>query len=399
MNKTAALLLCLLTPAFLLAESAALKNLRGLLDSGKLEEIITNYAEQIHSLSAEEAFCVAMAHYMSEDDDAAQKAFDVVIKKDPKFARAYANKGASLVCTEDFEAAAKCYKKAVELEPENERFKFGLAGAYFKMGKWKESLAVYETLKDSENEAGVARFRSALIFIELGEKERALAAFYSAKEKLDRRDAGYKSSLYNIGMEEFFRGDYGKSEAAFLEVAEVDPQDYQVLAKLIQVYCAQNKPGEIKKYRDALYRLRAAGKLKGALAGMFCFDQFKWKDMEIMAFERYESGGGTSVYIKHKYFVRDKDSSDPANPDLVIQTEYSPAVSSMKGKEVFVLCSQKGELHSTYPYSLAEDVPYETLRNLVIGVLEGKIVPGASSKPNTDETGKYSGSTIYVNME
>lgn len=108
---------------------------------------------------------------------------------------------------------------------------------------------------------------------------------------------------------------------------------------------------------------------------MYCFDQFSWKDKQIQAFERFEEGPSKDIYMKHLFYVVDKND----HIEFRIQTEYSP-VSVENGGAKYLLCMTKGNKHYTYKIGFNDDFDYDDMKKSVIDVLDGKLKPVAGSQ-------------------
>lgn len=154
------------------------------------------------------------------------------------------------------------------------------------------------------------------------------------------------------------------------------PTDYHTYAKLIQIYYHQKDYEKAKPYREKLYAAQKKGLLEGSLASMFCYDQFKWNDKLIQAYERFEEGS-KRIYIKHLFYVVNKNNEI----DYQIQTEYSPISIEQEGPK-YVLCEERGKVHASHNFGFNDDFKYEDLKKSVIDILEGKRKPAASSRPN-----------------
>ncbi|MFA7616903.1 MAG: tetratricopeptide repeat protein [Weeksellaceae bacterium] len=85
---------------------------------------------QIEKLITEEEILYEQGNYKE-----AIKKLDEVIKRDPKNAGAYINRGANKSALEDFESANSDYQKALELIPNNRLALFNIGNNFKKLGK------------------------------------------------------------------------------------------------------------------------------------------------------------------------------------------------------------------------------------------------------------------------
>ena len=212
------------------------------------------------------------------------------------------------------------------------------------------------------------------VYSALGNEDAALSAFYTALSKLPKGESSYITVLYNIGLYESIKGKYDKSEFAFKELLELDPNDYQSNAKLIQVYFARKEYEKATPLKKKLYAAHSKGILQDNLKDMFCFDQFRWNNKLIQVFEKYAEPEG-KVYYKHIFYVLDEDGEI----ELSVQTENSP-ISIEQGGAKYLVGMRKGSGHSTFNVGFNQNPDYDKLKQTVIDILEGKIKPVASSQ-------------------
>jgi tetratricopeptide (TPR) repeat protein len=214
----------------------------------------------------------------------------------------------------------------------------------------------------------------AQIYSDQKNNAKALDAFYIAKSKIDKKSNSYINALFNIGLLESLKSNYEKAEPAFVELLQLDPTDYHSYAKLIQIYYTRNEYDKAKPYKDKLYEAHKKGQLKDNLKDMFCYNQFKWNDKLIQAYERYEEES-KDIYNKHLFYVVNQDDKI----EYRIQTEYSP-ISVEQGGSKYLLCRTKGDTHSTFNIGFNDNFKYEDLKKSVIDILEEKVKPTSTSR-------------------
>ena len=191
--------------------------------------------------------------------------------------------------------------------------------AFFILEKYDLALDSYKKATEQQNCPDRPYSFIAQIYSDLKNNDKALEAFYVAKSKISKESNSYINALYNIGLLESLKGNYDKAEPAFVELLQVAPADYHSYAKLIQIYYHKKEYEKAKPYKNKLYEAQKKGLLKGNLKDMFCFDQFKWNDKLIQAYERYEEGS-KDIYNKHLFYVVNQND----DIEYRIQTEYSP---------------------------------------------------------------------------
>ena len=360
----------------LFAQSDTTGELKTLLDNEQYDAIIDQYASKQVDYSAKDLYYIGYAYYMKEDDDNCIKYMDLSIARNPDDPAPYYIKGSSLKYMKKYDEAASNFQSAIKLKPDDPRYYSGLGDCYYYSGKSDLAIESYQKaigLKDCPDRPYSL---VAQIYFEQNQNEKALESYYVVKSKIDKSSDSYQNALYNIGLLEFMNGNYEKSETAYIELLQINPIDYQTYAKLIQVYYEEKEYDKATPYKDKLYQAHNSGLLEGKLNDRFCFDQFKWNDKTIQAYERYEDGSN-NIYYKQIFYVVNNENQI----EYTIQTEYSP-ISVEQGGSKYLLCRSKGDTHSTYNIGFNDNFQYDALKKHVIDILEEKVKPAASFKPN-----------------
>ena len=85
------------------------------------------------------------ARYLNDGDTVAgRKVYEELIAFEPRFANAYVGLGQSYEFENNISQALACYKKAIELAPENRFAHIACAGAYLMRGDYLTGFAEYE---------------------------------------------------------------------------------------------------------------------------------------------------------------------------------------------------------------------------------------------------------------
>ncbi|HYH14480.1 MAG TPA: tetratricopeptide repeat protein [Flavisolibacter sp.] len=374
MIKTITTLLLILSSFTLAAQESKTFELKVLLESRQYDKIIEQYAPTPNDLSAKALFYIGYAYFMKEDDLNCIRFMDLSIAKDPKDPLVHYTKAATLNYTDRYEEAIKAFQIAISLKADNAEYYSGLGDAYYQLKKYEQALEAYQKATEQAKVLDRPYSMIAQIYSELKENKKALAAFYTAKANVSKESDSYRNALFNIGTLESLAGNHDKAEPAFLELLQLDSTDYHSYSKLIQIYNHQKAFDKIKPYKDKLYEAHRNGQLKDNLEDMFCFAQFKWNDKRIHAFERFEEGNKEKIYYKHIFYIINNDDQ----VEYRIQTEYSPIAAEL-GSYKYVLGMNKGSMHYTFPIGFKEHPDYDTLKQAVIDILEGKLKPSSSS--------------------
>lgn len=374
MNRIIVTILLTFLGATAFAQDSTTAVLQKLTDSKQFDAVIGQYAPAPERLSAAALYYVGYAYFMKQEDDSCLKFMDLSIAKDANDHRPHFIKGSTLNYMQQFDQAIKCFKAAIALKPDTAEYYSGLGDAYYNLHLYESALENYKTAREKNSPGERPFLMVPQVYFSLRQEAKALEALHYNTTKLPRGSEGYTKSWFNIGQIESLSGNYDKAETAFLAVIQSDSSDYHAYAKLIQVYYHNKTYEKAKVYRAGLYDAHKQGRLKENMEDMFCFDQFKWKDKSIQAFERYEEGS-KRIYNKQIFYVLDSIG----NVDFTIQTEYSPISVEMGGPK-YILCGSKGGTHFNYGIGFNDDVKYDDLKNTVINILEKRYKTVAGNK-------------------
>jgi len=350
--------------------------LKALYEGKQYDNIIGHYTSNSKDYTAKSLYYIGLAYYMKEDDNNCLKFINLSLDKDPKEPAPYYIKASTLNYMHKYPEAIINFNSAINLKADDAEFYSGLGDSYYSSEKLDSALQAYKKATELIHCPDRPYSMVAQIYSDQNKNDKALEAFYIAKQKINKQGNSYINALFNIGLLEVQNGNYDKAEPAFLELLALSPDDYHSYAKLIQIYYHQKDYAKAKPYKDKLYDAHKNGLLKGNLSDMFCFDQFKWHDKLIMAFERFQESA-KDVYNKHLFYVM--GPGDKA--EYSIQTEFSP-ISVEQGGSKYLLCRQKGATHYTYNIGFNDDFKYDDLKKSVIDILDEKVKPGASSRAN-----------------
>ena len=359
---TAILTICNLT---IFAQDKITDELKTLSDSKQYDKIIKEYSSKYKDYSAKSLYYVGLAYYMTEDDNNCIKFMNLSTGKDAKDPAPHYIKASTLNYMGKYNEAIKSFQVAIDLRADDAKSYSGLGDSYNQLGEKELALEAYKKATEQEECPDRAYSMIAQIYSDLEENDKALEAFYIAKSKISEKSDSYINALFNIGLLEYLNGNYDMGEAAFVELLQLDPEDYHSYAKLIQIYYSRKEYDKAKPYKEKLYEAHKKGKLEDNLKDMFCFDQFAWKDKLIMVFERYENENKGKIYNKHIFYVTDGNG----NIEYTIQTEFSP-ISLELGGPKYLLCARKGGTHINYGVGFDDDFDYTDLKNTVIKQLE-----------------------------
>ncbi|REH01703.1 tetratricopeptide repeat protein [Flavobacterium aquicola] len=356
------------------AQDKTTTELKTLSDNKQFDKII-EHASRSKDYSAKSLYYIGLAYYMQENDNNCLKFMNLSIDKDPKDPAPFFIKASTLNYIQKYDEAIKSFQTAINLKSDDAEFYSGLGDSYYNLEKLDLALEAYKKAIEQKDCPDRPYSFVAQIYSDQKNNDKALDAFYIAKSKIDKKSNSYINALFNIGLLESLKGDYDKAESAFVELLQIDPADYHTYAKLIQIYYYKKEYDKAKPYKDKLYEAHKKDILKDNLKDMFCYDQFKWNDKLIQAFERYEENS-KDIYNKHLFYVVNQQGKI----EYRIQTEFSP-ISAEQGGSKYLLCLTKGDTHSTFNIGFNKNFKYDDLKKSVIDILEGKVQPMVTSRP------------------
>lgn len=357
------------------AQDKTTGELKILKDNKEYDKIIEQYASKSNDYSAKSLYIIGLAYYMKEDDTNCLKFMNLSIVKDSKDPAPFYIKASTLNYLQKYEEAIKGFQSAINLKSDDAEFYSGLGDSYYNLEKLDLALEAYKKATEQKDCSDRPYTFVAQIYSDQKNNDKALNAYYIAKSKIDKKSNSYIDALFNIGLLESLKGNYDKAEPAFVELLQLDPSDYHSYAKLIQIYYHREEYDKAKPYKDKLYDAHKKGLLKDNLKDMFCYDQFKWDDKLIQAYEIYEEGS-KDIYNKHLFYVVNQDEKI----EYRIQTEYSPISIEQVGSK-YLLCRTKGDTHSTFNIGFNDNFKYDDLKKSVIDILEETVKPTATSRP------------------
>ena len=193
--------------------------------------------------------------------------------------------------------------------------------------------------------------------------------------------------LFNGGMAAFASKDFTTALDMWKQLKEVEPSDWQVRAKLIQVYQTLGKSAERDAERTELFAMWKKGGLSELKQQVeYCRDQFEVNGKKVMAFERFELTGDRAL----RYVFSILDATEQAEDWRISLGSYELTNSIWRetrkpkpkeGERLFHLDGYfKNGGHATYGMYFPEPT-YDETRAFVVKILDGKDKPVSSTMP------------------
>lgn len=193
------------------------------------------------------------------------------------------------------------------------------------------------------------------------------------------------SLLFNAGLAAYSISDYATAGDLWKRLKAIDPLDWHLRAKLIQVYQAQNRLAERDAERLELIAMWKSGKpeeLKQQFE--YCREQFAVNGKKVMVFEHFELKGERALRYVFTILNAAEDAEDyrislgSYEMDNAIWRETTKPP-PRKGERLFHLDGYfKGGGHATYGF-YAPEPAYEQVRAKVFQILAGKGNPLSST--------------------
>lgn len=241
--------------------------------------------------------------------------------------------------------------------------------------------------------------------VELIEKHRyteALPLF----EKVMQAEPKEPSVLWNTGVTAQYCGNYPLALRAWKGMREVEPQNWKVRCKLIQVYQAMGSVAERDSERSLLLDLRKKSPTV-VKDDAFCCDQFAFKDLYVLGYEAFDFTGDRAV--KYTFYVtdlqREKNLYRLSWGSYEATTQIARQLGEIQSDQrIYHLDYYAPGEHRTYAFTEKEP-DYEQAKTVILEILEGKRKalsgsstnsappknPGPGSKLNTKSNSKSGG--------
>lgn len=352
----------------LCSQDAQTDSLRELYKTDKLNELV-DIGKSRKDLNAKSLYYVAMAHYKKGDDNTALIFFDQAISKGPFDHDMFYYKGKTLTFLRKYDQAMFNIDKAIELLPGEPDFLAGKGDIFFEINQKDSAFHYYEKAVAIPECAPNIVMRLADVYLSDNNQPKALELFKRALSKLTSGSEDHQTCLYNIGLIQQITGAERESVETFENLIKTYPKDYHGIVKLIQAYNSVEAYEKVKPLKESLYEAHNKKILTGELNDRFCFDQFKWKDKKIMAFENFYEDEKSYLIVKHQFFV----VNDSGKIEYQVRSESSPAVRMSGKNNKYVLCLVKDGSFSTFwNYIFNDESAYADTKKAVIKILEGK---------------------------
>ncbi len=353
------------------------ETIRAEYNNEEYKSIIKKYANSSEILEAKVIYYIGMSYFMLEDDENALKYLSSAIEKGPVDFDMYYYKGMTQYYMKRYGDALVNINKAIELLPDEPDFYFGKSKVYIDMGKTDSAIINLELAFEIDSSNIDVLDELGFQYSQIKNYVKAERVYKCLMQFEDKDSEGYKVAWYNVGLSQLLSHQGSKAEQTFKSYLIKFPEDYQVIAKLIQALYSQQKYAETLDYKKQLYALHKKNKLPEIMKEMYAFDQFFWNDKLIMSYEFFDEINEGLITIKYRFYVTDNNG----NVEYYIQAESSSAVRMTNGKYILALIKNNNH-YSYWSYIFDDDFDYSILKENLIQILNGDLKPDASTIRN-----------------
>lgn len=356
---------CLLVLASLAAAQDAIEAGRALLGGPDRAQGVAMIREGIEKLEKEPVSAaglhrIGLGYFYLEDDAKAKVAFEGAARLEPRNARHVYMLGVMQKYS-DLAAAALTMRKAIELDPEDPRFRVELGDILSSRKCGDEALACYLEACRLDPGNTRAHYQAACLLVDAGKDDEALAHYGRAVAA----DPRCVDAWYNTAQLHYNHGRFDRALEAWTKAAELAPDDFQTQTKLVQACYALGRYADAEPFRKRVLELRPKDRAE------FCFDQFDLDGNRVFAYEAFDTSG--DLYYRFTFKV-----TSPKGKILKTVNLESSAILREHGG-MYILGADSPEGHATYAQGWTALPPYLELKALVVKAARGELDAGASS--------------------
>jgi tetratricopeptide (TPR) repeat protein len=196
--------------------------------------------------------------------------FKKAIELDPKNDKVYVERGRLYRDQGKFQQAVDCYRKATEINPKNDEAWIELGQLYYRFGAWRLT-------RDSLRKAIEINPKNEMAYFELGRLCQRQGESRQAEDLFKRAiELNPENSLafYQLGILYRDQGKLSQAEDSFRRSDEIRPQDERTLGAIASLYEEMGKPELAKEYTAKAEKLRLGDK-----TGVTAHNYHKLKDV------------------------------------------------------------------------------------------------------------------------
>ncbi|MFT5821574.1 MAG: tetratricopeptide (TPR) repeat protein [Crocinitomix sp.] len=334
-------------------------------------KIIKFKAGKEDQMASKSIYYKAMAYYMTDQDRQSITYFTKAIDKGPADQDMYYYRGMARYFSKKFESSLSDFDKAITLAPEYSDFYSGKAYSLIQLDL-KDSALIYLTKATKLEDCEATVFAiTANLHQEKEEYKLAISHYKKAISMVEVKTDKHERYNYNLGLTLQKKGDYFDAKTLFRDHIKLYPNDYHAIAKLIQIKYALNEWLETDDLKRLIYDGHKDGKLPSHMSRMYCFDQFKYQEMDVMAFESFDFYPEEILKWKHKFIIDSENDSIVYKLYTILDT-----IDTAPDTEVYQITLLKDDtLYSYDHFYYLTDSDYSIYKMMLMEVLDGKATP------------------------
>ncbi|HEX2787331.1 MAG TPA: hypothetical protein VHP32_05440 [Ignavibacteria bacterium] len=372
---------------YVYSQSDPNKTLQALFEENKFQEVISEknkYNED--EFDDKTLYEIGRSFFYLEDFNSAMSYFEKAYLKDPEFAAITYYIGLCYLFMNNENKALEKFNEAIAISENKQFYIIEKIALLDETNRKEEAFA----LADSIYKADTALYTKGyfylakLYLLEKNDSKTALEILNEGKSKKDTENDFYLSILDMIGILEAEDKNYTVSNENLIELIKLDSTIYKAYPYIIRNYFALGNHDDASPYRKILYDAYEKGLLtdiKG-LRKEYRFDEFKWKNYDVLAYETFAFPDPEKEYpfYKQTYYVY-RENSDSL--EFTIQTELLFGTGG-DVEPIYVLGKSLRKdgvyYHATYgTLNFKEPVDYKKLKEGVLKVLNEEVSPTSSS--------------------
>ena len=223
----------------------------------------------------------------------------------------------------------------------------------------------------------------------------ALFAQAPTKEELNaalKENPENRSALYNLGLLNYLDGAAEESIDPWIKLESLEPNDWQLKAKIIQAYSASGQKEERELRIKELRRLRSSGKFPDlSEATFFIRDQFQAGEFYVHVFDYYDMNAEWRMGpIAWKFYLT-KDGEDVERFISLGSYDSTTQIAREMGDigeddRIYHLDEYWSDgSHATH--GMYKNKPgYDPIKPKVVQILKGEASPRSSSQPSANHS-------------
>lgn len=352
-------------------------------------EALIKFADKTEDLSNEELYYIGHAFFQLEDDPNAIKMYDKAIENGLDEDYVYLYKGLALRYNKQLDESLKFFELAVEKNPHSQKNVTELGNCYYFQEKLDEALPHFIKARELDYELGDPYIKIPIIYAAKEEFDKALEEYKTSAQMIPKQDPTYLELLVQIGAIEYsIFENYDNAKNAFSEIIEKTPDFYDIYPDLIKTHYAL---GEYEKGDELFEILKEKYEAKELSEDFMKYKNtpiagFKWNGQTVAVYKNFEEPKEL-LDIMYKVYLIGKDGR---TIERTMMTEKTIQFEEDGAKHVFCESPKNGG-HITYPVGWnTDDIPFESLKETILSVLNEEIKFGAASNLGSEPSSEKS---------